>query len=116
MEQDNLQRIIKKGIFEGKRKRTRELLLFRGLIKPTKPEMIKSRRIHAVERTLSASNLDKIEKWDGETSRNIVNHLLELGYGVELKIWIADESRYKLDPERVEEVERIAREVCDKID
>lgn len=115
MEQGNLQQIIKKGIFKGKKERTRGILLFSDLIKPTGSEMIRSRRIHAIEEALSSSNLDKIDKWDEQTPRKIVDHLLELGYREELEIWISDPDRIQLDPERVEKVETVVREVCDKI-
>lgn len=68
-------------------------------------------RLHAIGEVLDFDILGSISPWDENTAELLVYHLIESGYGNELEEWISDPDRLNLDPERVEEVEKVVRKV-----
>jgi hypothetical protein len=80
----------------------------------TEAQMLKAARKYAVERVLGFERLNKIddEAWDRGAPSSIVSYLAE-NYESELRLWISDTGRLKLDPPRVEAIEREVEKVFD---
>jgi len=111
MERKELEVYVDNHLDDGKRERSAWHFWFRLLTKATDEEIHESARISAVERVLAPDSLERIGNWDSQTAEQIADYLIETGYEKELRVWIEDKSRLKLDPERVEEMERVVEKI-----